>query len=136
MSFRQEHSKSFRFTNSELIATSIGITSNHQPISCMIKLENKDYKYYKTKEEILAILTICDTKLKQSAFHRIQRASHYRKDYKNTIFLPEALNNGDYSVLSTFLEKLRNNRVGSYVKLNLEESQGHFLKTNQLTKII
>jgi hypothetical protein len=57
---------------------------------------------------------------KQWAFREIQKHTHYHRDVTNTIFLPEALNHGNYDAMSKFLEKLRTNRVGAYVKLSLQ----------------
>jgi hypothetical protein len=50
------------------------------------------------------------------------------------LFLPEALNHGNYSALSKFLVQLKTNKVGSYVKLNLKESKGYFMKGATLLK--
>jgi RecA-family ATPase len=44
------------------------------------------------------------------------------------------LNHGNYEALTQFLGKLRTNRVGAYVKLNLQESKGYFQKAATLLK--
>lgn len=51
-----------------------------------------------------------------------------------SIFVPEALSNGNYDILSKFLGNLRNNRINSYIRLNINESKGHFDKATTLLK--
>jgi hypothetical protein len=54
MSFRWNFSqrdpsdKSFIMHGNELVATSIGITANRTMLSCVMNMDAKDYKYYKT----------------------------------------------------------------------------------------
>lgn len=118
----------------ELVATSIGITANRTMLSCVMNTDAKDYRYYKSDTEILEAMANVYNKPKLLAFKQIQKYTHYHRDVTNTIFLPDALNHGNYTVMSQFLEKLRTNRVGAYVKLSLQESKGYFQKAATLLK--
>jgi hypothetical protein len=40
-------------SGNELVATSIGITANRTMLSCVLNMDGKDYKYYKSEAEIL-----------------------------------------------------------------------------------
>ncbi len=134
LSQREPSDRSFMLQGNELVATSIGLTANRTMLSCVMNMDAKDYKYYKSDAEILEALTNVYIKQKQWAFREIQKSTHYHRDVTNTIFLPEALNHGNYSAMSKFLEKLRTNRIGAYVKLSLQESKGYFQKAATLLK--
>lgn len=103
-------------------------------LSCVMNMDGKEYKYYKSQAEILEAIANVFNRLKQWAFREVQKYTHYHRDYTNTVFLPDALNHGNYNALSQFLGNLRTNRVGSYVKLNLQESKGYFEKAATLLK--
>jgi hypothetical protein len=100
----------------------------------VMNMEAQDYKYYRSEAEVLEALANIYSRPKQWAFQKIQKSTHYHRDVTNTVFLPEALNHGNYSAMSKFLEKLRTNRVGAYVKLSLQESRGYFQKAATLLK--
>ena len=84
MSFRWSLSRdgidrSYYAQGNELIATSIGITGNRSALSCRLNVDQKDYKYCKTEEEILETFTLVEKKLKRWAFREIQKATHYHR---------------------------------------------------------
>ena len=77
-----------------------------------------------------------EKKIKQWAFHHIQRFTHYHKEKNNAIFLPDALSHGNYGALTKFLGNLRSNKINSFIKLNMEESKGYFDKAATMLKPI
>lgn len=99
-----------------------------------MNVHDKEFKYFKEEAQIIEAIAAISLRVKRWAFREIQKSTHYHRDVTNTIFLPEALNQGDYTVMSRFLEQLRTNRVGAYVKLNLQESRGYFEKAATLIK--
>jgi hypothetical protein len=45
---REPSERSFMQHGNELVATSIGITANRTMLSCVMNMDAKDYKYYKS----------------------------------------------------------------------------------------
>lgn len=68
------------------------------------------------------------------AFQKMQKVAHYHRDHVSTLFLPEAINHGNYGAMTKFLQQLKTNKVGSYVKLSMKETKGYFLKGATLLK--
>jgi len=50
----------------------------------------------------------------------MQKYTHYQKEMSHSVFVPEALSQGNYEAMTKFLGSLRTNRVNAYIKLNLE----------------
>ena len=53
LSHREPSDRSFMLQGNELVATSIGLTANRTMLSCVMNMDGKDYRYYKSDAEIL-----------------------------------------------------------------------------------
>jgi hypothetical protein len=53
LSQRDPSDRSFMLQGNELVATSIGLTANRTMLSCVMNMDAKDYRYYRSDAEIL-----------------------------------------------------------------------------------
>ena len=97
-------------------------------------MDAKECKYFKSESMMFEILAKISDRQMRQAFTKIQKHTHYHREKVSTIFLPEALNNGNYKAMANFLDKLKSNKVGGYLNLNIQQTKGSFTKATTLLK--
>ena len=136
MSFLYLSEQSQTYAENNLFSCSLGLMNSHLHLNCSINMHDKSMRYYKTDQQLLEALDLT-TKLKRHAFARIQQHAHYRRESAGeAYFVPEELAKGNDRIIPAFLNRLKQQKVDSYIKLKLHHYKNSFRTRMRMKSIL